>query len=145
MAPATRTVEPNDERLGIAATVTAGFGAAAVLARDVGGLHLVCPFRYLTGAPCPGCGMTSVASALAHGDVAGAVTDDPAGVVLVAALGALVVLHVSAWLSRRIASSTTLAPGARAGTAHRVLLGVAGVALLAHWATTAITGGALAT
>lgn len=129
MALATRTVERRDERVGIAAGVTAAFGAAAVLARDLGGLHLVCPLRALTDVPCPGCGMTSVASSLAQGDVAGALQHDPAGVALVAVLAAVVVLHVATRLGRRWTGPT-----------DRMLIAVAGGALVVHWTTTVLTG-----
>lgn len=129
MSLATGTVERRDERIGLAAGVTVGFGAAAVLARDLGGLQLVCPLRALTDVPCPGCGMTSVASLLARGDVVGAVGSDPAGVVLVAAVAAVVLLHAAARLGRRWR-----------GPADRVLVAVAGAALGAHWASTLLTG-----
>jgi hypothetical protein len=127
MALASGTVERRDERIGIAAGVTVAFGAAAVLARDGFGVHLVCPLRALTDVPCPGCGMTSVASSLAHGDVAGAVTSDPAGVLLVLVVAALAVVHLAIWwspvLARRLPGDPAL-----------VLAG--GLALVAHWATT---------
>jgi hypothetical protein len=141
MAPAAGTVERRDERIGIAATVTTGFGAVAVLARDVGGLHLVCPLRALTDVPCPGCGMTSVASSLVHGDIVGALTTDPAGVVLVAVVAAVVVLHVGppVWSERIRPLAAPGAPPARirsfGAPADRTLAVVAAVALLVHWAT----------
>ena len=33
---------------------------------------VLCPFRALTGLPCPGCGMTRAFCALGHGDLSGA-------------------------------------------------------------------------
>ncbi len=33
---------------------------------------VLCPFRAVTGLPCPGCGMTRAFCAMGHGDVAGA-------------------------------------------------------------------------
>ena len=149
MAVATGTVERRDERIGIAAAVTAAFGVAAVLARDVGDLHLVCPLRALTDVPCPGCGMTTVASSLAHGDVVGALTTDPAGVVLVVLVAWLAAVHLVRWgreavRSERIRSfRAPEAPSARirssGAPSDRSLAVVAGVALAAHWATTLAT------
>ena len=48
---------------------------------------ILCPFRALTGYPCPGCGMTRAFSALAHGEPLQAVIYNPLSPVLfVAAL-----------------------------------------------------------
>lgn len=134
MAAAGIATPTRDERIGIAATATAGFGVAAVAARDLAGLHLLCPLRALTGVPCPGCGMTSVASSLASGDVAGALTADPAGVLLVAVVATLSVVHAG---GQRVPAI------ARAAPADRTLVVMAAVALGVHWATTLLTGGAL--
>jgi Protein of unknown function (DUF2752) len=38
---------------------------------------ILCPFRALTGYPCPGCGMTRAFSAIAHGDLWRAVRYNP--------------------------------------------------------------------
>jgi hypothetical protein len=38
---------------------------------------ILCPFRALTGHPCPGCGMTRAFSAIAHGDLWQAVLYNP--------------------------------------------------------------------
>ena len=42
----------------------------------------LCPLRRTTGVPCPMCGMTTGASALVHGDLAGAVAANPFAPVL---------------------------------------------------------------
>ena len=48
---------------------------------------ILCPFRALTGYPCPGCGMTRAFSAIAHGEPLSAVIYNPLSPVLfVAAL-----------------------------------------------------------
>jgi len=43
---------------------------------------VLCPFRALTGYPCPGCGMTRAFSALAHGEPVRAVIYNPLSPVL---------------------------------------------------------------
>ena len=80
---------------------------------------VLCPFRALTGLPCPGCGMTRAFCALGHGewrDALGFNALSPA--VFLGALG------VWAWaaagvlnLSRARAALSRLWPGARAGGA----------------------------
>jgi len=48
---------------------------------------ILCPFRALSGYPCPGCGMTRAFSAIAHGELLNAVIYNPLSPVLfVAAL-----------------------------------------------------------
>ncbi len=48
---------------------------------------ILCPFRALSGYPCPGCGMTRAFSALAHGEFLSAVIYNPLSPILfVAAL-----------------------------------------------------------
>jgi hypothetical protein len=43
---------------------------------------ILCPFRALTGYPCPGCGMTRAFSAIAHGEPLRAVIYNPLSPVL---------------------------------------------------------------
>ncbi len=57
---------------------------------------VVCPFRLLTGLPCPGCGLTRSWVYLAHGHWGDALVANPFGVVLVALLLALAVAIVAA-------------------------------------------------
>lgn len=47
---------------------------------------VLCPFRALTGYPCPGCGMTRAFSAIAHGEVWRAVRYNPLSPLLFLAL-----------------------------------------------------------
>lgn len=49
----------------------------------------LCPFRALTGLPCPGCGLTRSLVALAHGDLAASLFFHPLGLLLALALVAL--------------------------------------------------------
>ena len=48
-----------------------GLAAGTVLAWSMLPLHLptMCPFRLVTGLPCPSCGLTHAACALAHGQI----------------------------------------------------------------------------
>jgi len=49
-------------------------------------IPLICPFRTISGIPCPGCGMTRAFLALAEGDFLGALRFNPLSVPLFAAL-----------------------------------------------------------
>ena len=46
-------------------------------------LPLVCPFKYVTGIPCPGCGGTRAFFALVHGHIAEAVMINPLSVLVI--------------------------------------------------------------
>jgi hypothetical protein len=86
--------------------LVAGVGAgclvvAAVADPDtVGNGPVLCPFRLVTGLPCPGCGLTRSWVYLAHGRWAEATTSNPFGAVALAAVVALVVT-IGARLVRR--------------------------------------------
>lgn len=57
---------------------------------------VVCPFRLLTGLPCPGCGLTRSWVFALHGDIGAATTAHPFGVpllVLVLVLAGVVVVR----------------------------------------------------
>ena len=56
---------------------------------------VTCPFRLLTGLPCPTCGLTRSWIALAHGDLSGSVSLHPLGPITVVA-AVLFVLGVHA-------------------------------------------------
>lgn len=53
---------------------------------------VVCPFRLLTGLPCPGCGMTRAWVFLAHGSVGDALMANPFALVTLPAAVVLVLL-----------------------------------------------------
>jgi hypothetical protein len=74
--------------------------AAAVPAGVLDALPDICPFRRLTGLPCPGCGGTHAFVAMAHGQAAAAWAYNPFGVLAFAA--------GVAWLAREF-----LDPGRR--------------------------------
>lgn len=58
------------------------------------GLWLPCPLRELTGVPCPLCGMTTAATALAGGDLPGALTANPFVLLLAACTAVMLVVIV---------------------------------------------------
>ena len=85
----------------------AGVGAVVVaraLAPDrIEDGPVVCPFRLLTGLPCPGCGLTRSWVYLAHGQWRDSFLAHPFGVVLIALLVALVVVVATARVRRSAA------------------------------------------
>jgi len=84
----------------------------------------LCPFRLLTGLPCPGCGLTRSVVSFLHGDVAGAIAFHPLGPLVVAALAlAVLVGPLSAQLHAR-----GWAPGVRLGGPRELWISRAGQA-----------------
>lgn len=76
-----------------------GLGAAALLHfRDPhDATYILCPFLFLTGIPCPGCGGLRAISLMTQGDILGAVSANAFAVLL---LGVLAVAWVR-WVWRR--------------------------------------------
>lgn len=75
--------------------VAAFLGAMAylVLSHNVPGTGFIgCPFRWLTGLSCPGCGMTRATAHFLHGDPVGAVHYHPFGPLVLTAF-AVVAAH----------------------------------------------------
>jgi hypothetical protein len=105
---------PFAEPLGIAATrprpavsewvamagAAAALGAFALSPEGISDGPVVCPFRLLTGLPCPGCGLTRAWVYLAHGQWRDSLVANPFGVVLAALLVALAVAVVAARVRR---------------------------------------------
>ena len=90
---------------------------------------VLCPFRALTGLPCPGCGMTRAFCAIGHGDFAGALGFNPlAPLVFAAAL--LVWAHALATLLKLDTVSAAIERLRPTTRATRVMLAVT----LAWWA-----------
>jgi hypothetical protein len=79
--------------------------AVGVLA--IGALHLrhrpstICPFRALTGLPCPFCGGTTAASRLGHGDLRGALAASPLAVVMLGSWPLAGAIELPGWWQRR--------------------------------------------
>ncbi len=93
VAPVTTTL--------VAAGAAVALGAAFLISPDhVEDGPVICPFRRLTGLPCPGCGLTRSWVYLAHGQWHDGFTAHPFGIVAVAAAVALVVAVVVALVRR---------------------------------------------
>jgi hypothetical protein len=57
----------------------------------------LCPFKLMTGLPCPGCGMTRSVVALLHGDITTSTYYHPLGAPLVLAALALAIVDAVFW------------------------------------------------
>lgn len=114
-----------------------GIGAVLLAGRAVS-VHLpACPLRAATGVPCPGCGMTRLADAVAHGRIGEAAGADVAGVAILAVLLVVAVTY----LVRVI-----IGKGDPPAWMRSPLLVIGIGALVAiHWVTTIVTGGMTAT
>ncbi|HEU4395588.1 MAG TPA: DUF2752 domain-containing protein, partial [Planctomycetota bacterium] len=98
---------------------------AASLFLAAGPIRGECGFRAITGADCPGCGMTRATLALARGDAAGAWRWHPAVFPLVALAAAALALGLHEGITgRRSLRGAAERYGIRAGIALAVLLGV---------------------
>lgn len=84
----------------VAAIGLGGVAIAALL--PAGGIEdgpVLCPFRALTGLPCPGCGLTRSWVYLMHGDIGSSLASNWFGPLLIIAVIALVVVSVRARLA----------------------------------------------
>ncbi len=96
------------ERLGLFGVGVALAAAVWPSFTEITGLAAPCPLRWLTGVPCPSCGLTTAAVALIRGDLVGAVSANPAilGVALFAiAVGPILVLRAIGVLPAPVAWS----------------------------------------
>lgn len=119
--------------IGRSAAALAGVGGVLLAGRAVGIPGPPCPLRTLTGIPCPGCGMTRTAEAMAQGQVAHALGIDAAAVLLVVAIGVLAAVHLVRVVIRRRPPPRLLEGWA--------VPAVLGALVLVHWGTTLVTGG----
>jgi hypothetical protein len=82
-------------RRGALGPAAAGLGALAATAfvgvvdPNATGLYPTCPFLFITGAYCPGCGSLRAVHALAHGDVSTALARNPLTVAFVVVLAVM--------------------------------------------------------
>jgi hypothetical protein len=89
----------------------------------------LCVTRRYTGVACPGCGMTRCFISLARGDVAGAWSYNPAGLLLFAIVAWQVPFRaVQLWRIRRNL------PELQMGLVVPILFVVLGVAMIGQWA-----------
>ncbi len=74
---------------------------------------VLCPFRLLTGVPCPSCGMTRSWVSLTHGDLGASISQHPLGpatmaLVVIATIVLTVHLATGRWLVRPMVLRSTL-------------------------------------
>lgn len=105
-------IQPHAMRLSMATALVAVTAGGAWLLRTFdpnspGSFFPACLFRELTGLFCPGCGITRMLHALAHGDVVRAFEMNP---LLLLMLPALVALAVHELGSRRILPAAIATP-----------------------------------
>jgi Protein of unknown function (DUF2752) len=116
------------EQLAVAGLGAAGAAVAYQAALGGEGLWLPCPLRTLTGIPCPLCGMTTAATALAAGDLGGAMAANPFALLLAGFTLVMAVVMAARAIGRL--GPPAQWPAARRRQSHRV----AGVLAAASWA-----------
>ena len=94
-------------------------GAALVPVSFVTNGPSLCPFKMLTGLPCPGCGMTRSVVTLLHGDLGASLFYHPLGIVIVALCFALVLADGWAWWRE---TRTVPAPSSTASLMSHLML-----------------------
>jgi hypothetical protein len=75
---------------------------------------VVCPFRLVTGLPCPGCGLGHGFVALAHGDVAASFAAHPFAPISFAGCVGIVVVAIAERVLRRPRLGAAITDGLRA-------------------------------
>lgn len=99
---------PRERLAAVSSTeITAALGVGGIVIAALlpaGGIEdgpVLCPFRALTGLPCPGCGLTRSWVYLMHGDIGSSLASNWFGPVLIVAIVLLAVVSVRARLARK--------------------------------------------
>lgn len=86
--------------------------ALAPRARELAAALPACPFRAVTGVPCPACGSGSAALALAHLDFAGAFAASPlAALAWIGLVAGGIAAGIAAWRGRTVPGWSGPLPG----------------------------------
>jgi Protein of unknown function (DUF2752) len=119
-------------RVGAFGMALVAVGVAALVPLDwVAGLPVLCPFRLLTGLPCPGCGMTRSLVSLAHGDLIGSLFFHPLGPALAIVVTLAIVGRLDVADRRALLVGRTFARRLQVGSGPLVWAAVA--AVVAVW------------
>ncbi len=105
----TRTVDTSADAL-LGASVVAAACACLLSSAAVADGPVVCPFRLVTGLPCPGCGSTRAWVAVTNGYLPAALAFNPFATVLLVA-----VVGFAGWRGASLVSSIPAPPIARIG------------------------------
>lgn len=133
LAPAIDPLDRRAHAVGQGALTLVGLGVVLLAGRTVGVHAPPCPFRSITGIPCPGCGMTRLADAVAHGHLERALHADGAGVAVLVVLLVLGAVHLATVVLRHQPPPAWMR--------SLVVPGVLVALMAAHWITTLVTGG----
>ncbi|SDK11244.1 Protein of unknown function [Nocardioides sp. YR527] len=108
MSTANRSPDVHQRLAAVSSTeVTAAIGVGGIVIASLlpaGGIEdgpVLCPFRAITGLPCPGCGLTRSWVYLMHGDIGSSLASNWFGPVLILAIVVLAVVAVRARISRQ--------------------------------------------
>jgi len=88
----------------------------------------LCMMKQMTGASCPGCGMTRCFISLAHGDVRAALHYNPAGLLLFSILAFQIPYRITQLVRLRRGS-----PELRMGIWPQILFGILGILMVGQW------------
>lgn len=111
--------------LGVAAATAAVFGYVASVDPNVPGRYPPCPFFYLTGLYCPGCGTLRAMHALGHADVVAALGLNP--------LAVAVVPFLAYWWARWALRSWRGRPARERRVAHPAFLWSFLAVVIVYW------------